>query len=43
VTVEGEQEVLVKHESFLLRGRGLLSIGEPAAVRGRGTIEYECR
>ena len=43
VTVEGEQEVLVKHESFLLRGRGLLSIGEPAAARGRGTIEYECR
>ena len=43
VTVEGEQEVLVKHESFLLRGRGLLSIGEPAATRGRGTIEYECR
>jgi class 3 adenylate cyclase len=44
VTVEGEPEVLVKHESFLLRGSGLLSIGEPAAAaRGRGRIEYECR
>jgi adenylate cyclase len=43
VTVESEPEVLVKHESFLLRGRGLLSIGEPAAARGRGTIEYEYR
>jgi hypothetical protein len=43
VAVEGEPEVLVKHESFVLRGHGKLSIGEPAAVRGRGIIEFECR
>ena len=43
VSVEGEPEVLVKHESFVLRGCGTLGIGEPAAVRGRGIIEFECR
>jgi hypothetical protein len=43
VTIEGEPEVLVKHESFVLRGRGLLSIGESAAERARASIEFECR
>ena len=42
VIVEGEPELLVKHESFVLRGCGKLSIGEPAAVRGRGIVEFEC-
>lgn len=43
VTVEGEREVLVKHESFVLRSRGVLSIGEPVSARGRGTLQFECR
>ena len=43
VTIEGEPEVLIKHESFVLRGRGLLSIGQSAAERARASIEFECR
>jgi adenylate cyclase len=43
VTLEGEDEVMVKHESFLLRGRGLLSIGQSAKPGARGVIEFECR
>jgi class 3 adenylate cyclase len=43
VIVGGEPEILVKHESFVLRGCGKLSIGEPAAARGRGIVEFECR
>ncbi len=43
VVVDGEPEVMVKHESFVLRGHGKLSIGESAAARGRGVIEFECR
>jgi class 3 adenylate cyclase len=43
VSIDGEPEVMVKHESFVLRSRGKLSIGEPAAQRGRGMIEFECR
>jgi class 3 adenylate cyclase len=43
VTLAGEPEVVVKHESFLLRGSGVLSIGEAARPRGRGIIEFECR
>jgi class 3 adenylate cyclase len=43
VEVEGEPEVLVKHESFVLRGRGKVSVGEPVRVCGRGMIEFECR
>jgi len=43
VTLEGEGEVMVKHESFLLRGRGTLSIGETAKAGGRGVIGFECR
>lgn len=42
VRLEGEQPVLVKQESFLLRGRGLLGIGEALAARERGAIEFEC-
>jgi class 3 adenylate cyclase len=43
VTLEGEPEVLVKHESLLLHGRGVLSIGEAAGARGSKLIEFECR
>jgi hypothetical protein len=43
VTIEGEPEVLVKHESFVLRGRGVLSIGESAADSARAAIGFECR
>jgi class 3 adenylate cyclase len=43
VTLEGEPEVLVKHESFLLYGRGLLSIGEAAHTDGCGVIRFECQ
>lgn len=43
VTLDGEPEVLVKHESFLLRGRGTLSIGEAAKAGARGVIQFECR
>lgn len=42
VTVEGEPEVLVKHESFVLRGRGVLCIGESAAESRRACIGFEC-
>lgn len=43
VTLEGEPEVLVKHESFLLQGKGELSIGEAAHADGSGLIRFECR
>lgn len=43
VTLEGEPEVLVKHESFLLHGKGMLSIGEAAQAAGPGLIRFECR
>ncbi|MCC6535042.1 MAG: adenylate/guanylate cyclase domain-containing protein [Burkholderiales bacterium] len=43
VTLAGEPEVMVKHESFLLRGSGRLSIGEAATPRGRGIVEFDCR
>lgn len=43
VTLEGDPEVLVKHESFLLYGRGVLSIGEAAHPEGCGIIRFECQ
>jgi len=43
VTLEGEAEVMVKHESFLLRGRGTLSLGESAKIDARKVIHFECR
>ncbi len=43
VTREGEPEVLVKHESILLYGRGVLSIGEAAHPEGCGVIRFECQ
>jgi class 3 adenylate cyclase len=43
VTLEGDPEVLVKHESVLLYGRGHLSIGEAAHPAGLGFIRFECR
>lgn len=42
VRVQDEPEVLVKHESYVLRGCGALSVGEPAAAAGPGLIGFEC-
>ncbi len=42
VRVRDEAEVLVKHESYVLRARGVLSLGEPAATSASGRIEFEC-
>jgi class 3 adenylate cyclase len=41
VTIKGEPEVMIKHESFLLRGAGYFCLGESAKQSGRGTIEFE--
>lgn len=43
VTLEGEPEVLVKHESFLLHGKGRLSLGETGQPGASYPIEFECR
>ena len=43
VTLESEPEVMVKHESILLYGTGMLSIGEAASANDRGRIEFNCR
>jgi class 3 adenylate cyclase len=44
VTLDGEHEVMVKHESFLLRGRGSFCLGQSAtAARGHGIIGFRCR
>ena len=43
ITLEGAAEVMVKHESYLLRGRGALSLGEAAKKsRPSGIITFEC-
>ena len=43
ITLEGAAEVMVKHESYLLRGRGVLSLGEAAKKsRPSGIIAFEC-
>jgi len=42
VRLAGAQPVLVKHESFLLHGHGLLGIGEAPSAGGRGTIAFAC-
>ena len=44
VTLEGAPEVMVKHETYLLRGRGVFSLGEAAAkTKSSGIIGFECR
>lgn len=43
VTLDGEPEVLVKHEAFLLHGCGMVSIGEAALPDGPGVIRFECQ
>jgi len=43
VCLEGEPELMVKHESFLLRGRGVFCLGEPAKTKSKGLIAFECR
>jgi adenylate cyclase len=42
VTLDGEQEVMVKHESFMLRGRGKLRLGEAPKTRRPSYIFFEC-
>ena len=43
VSIDGEPEVLIKHESFVLRGSGVLSVGESAADRAQGLLRFDCR
>jgi adenylate cyclase len=43
VTLAGEPEMMIKHETMLLHGRGVLSIGQAASAREPGVIEFECR
>ncbi len=43
IRLEGETEVMVKHESFLLRGRGVFCLGAPAKTKAQGVIAFECR
>ena len=44
ITLEGAPEVMVKHESYLLRGRGVLSLGEAAKkTKSPSLIGFECR
>ena len=43
ITLEGAPEVMVKHESYLLRGRGVFSLGEAAKKsKSSGIIAFEC-
>ena len=41
--LEGEPELIVKHERFLLHGRGVFCLGEPASAKCKGVIAFECR
>ena len=43
VALDDKPEVVVKHESILLHGSGVLSIGEVATPRGRGIVKFKCR
>jgi len=44
VTLEGAPEVMVKHESYVLRGRGVMSLGEAAKKsKSQSIIAFECR
>jgi adenylate cyclase len=43
VTLDGEPEMMIKHESMLLHGSGVLSIGQAASPQDQGLIEFECR
>ena len=44
ITLEEAPEVMVKHESYLLRGRGVLSLGEAAKkTKPANLIAFECR
>lgn len=42
VAIEGEPDVLVRRESFLLRGRGVFSLGERPVPGGAAQIAFEC-
>ena len=41
-TVDDEPEVLLLREELVLRGRGRISFGQPAAVDPAGCLEYDC-
>jgi len=41
VTLEGQTEVFVRHSELLLAGRGLLSLGAPAAAKGAELVQFE--
>ena len=41
VAVEGEKEVVLQREEFVLRKRGRLSFGEPGAAAAEH-VEFEC-
>ena len=42
-TIDGEPEMLLLREELVLRGRGRISFGQPAAVDPAGCLEYDCR
>jgi adenylate cyclase len=42
-TVDGEPEEQLHREELVLRGRGRISFGQPAAVDPAGCLEYDCR
>ena len=44
VSLDGAPELMVKHESYLLRGRGVISLGESAKkTKPSNLITFECR
>jgi len=44
ITLDDAAEVMVKHESYLLRGRGVISLGEAAKKsKSPNVIAFECR
>lgn len=42
-TIDGEPEMLLLREELVLRGRGRVSFGQPAAADPAGCLEYACR
>ena len=42
VTPDGEAEIPLRREEFVLRGRGRIAFGHTHAVDGRETVEFDC-
>jgi len=42
VTPDGEAEIPLRREEFVLRGRGRITFGHAHAIDGRETVEFEC-